>query len=202
MTNHIHQLISHLIIDYPTEYRLRALRDLLNDRTISVTSPPAVSHPWDKRGHIESLAEATARVLTERFQMPCLVRQLIPYLRLEGISLPSSDVRAASVVSAVMGKRRDIFQKFPGGGQKATSQWHLVDRFSTNSEREENKQPDPGSEVKAKMVAPYRRNNMSEENRQKAAERMKRLWAEGKLGKQDAASAGAAVLGINQVVGG
>jgi hypothetical protein len=136
MQDDIHKLFDDLIRDYPTEYRLRAIRDLVNEAVSSSPSyrigqlPPCDLSPY---GSVlitpaDGIAVAASHVL-KAFPHPCYVKDLVSPLRTVGVALPTNDSHAAA---AVMAKRKNMFRKYPGPGQKATIQWHLVDVEAIN----------------------------------------------------------------------
>jgi hypothetical protein len=174
LKEHRDNLLFDLLKSYPDDFRLKMLVDLCKLEPIPVSFPLVASRPTESNvrcykddERVESVVSAGIAVFRESVTYPAYCRSIIPMLRDAGAVLPEDEVRATSIVSAIFAKRPDIFKKFPGSGQKATGRWQLVTCVQGNT-------PILVSNDKPKQ-------GMSEENRKKAAERMKQLWTSGKM---------------------
>jgi hypothetical protein len=100
------------------------------DRQLAAMGHTEVKQPAPKQEKFdegsERIATASIKIFQEVLLKPAFSKEIVPELRKAGVPLPDNEGKATATVSAVYGKRPEIFQKHQGNNIKATSKWHLV----------------------------------------------------------------------------
>ncbi len=124
------RLLKELAQDFPEEVRI-GIMDFIYSKIeaseISMTPVSPCAIYIDRADTNEMIVANSVRILRDLMPRPSYAREIVQELRKAQVPLPSSDGTATAKVSAIFGKRPDVFRRYPGKSPAEAARWHLAE---------------------------------------------------------------------------